>query len=88
MTHTVNYPKFLRVAEVPSYNSHLDTPWIKGELVKVAPIEEQVPNPKTGYDCETFRRGFVVVYRRGRDGKWSDRRVQEWKTFERIKLLN
>ena len=51
-----NLPKFLMVNSTPetySHNKHLLKPYKKGEIVKVAPFEEQVRN--STYDHMTPR---------------------------------
>lgn len=89
-------PKFLVVNGEPEskpYNKHLLKPWKKGEIVKVAPIEEQVPNRK--YDdtfkfakpitLENFRKCYVKVIRKDEEGKWTLTYTAGWDQFE---LLN
>lgn len=90
------WPKFLTVNGIPesrSVNKHLLKPWKKGEIVKVAPMEEQVPNRK--YDDlskgsepitdKKFKEHYVKVIRKDNTGAWSLVYVDNWEIFD---LLN
>lgn len=90
-------PKFLMVNEKPekkTWNKYLLKPFVKGEIVKVAPFEEQKRNSK--YDDkfqnykpntnpEHFRERYVVVYRKDDEGKWSLKYSQDWGSFDLLK---
>lgn len=94
ITEKGKLPKFLIVNGVPetlSYNKHLLKPWKKGELVKVAPFEEQVRNNK--YDDQLkyvkpdndplhFRQKFVKVIRKDEEGNWSLVYTAGWDIFD------
>ena len=96
ITNKEKLPKFLVVNKEPeskTYNKHLIRPWKKGEIVKVAPFEEQVPNRK--YDDKfkyvktmsdkDFRKRFVKVFRKNDDGKWNLVFVKDWSSFDLLK---
>ena len=89
-------PKFLQVSQwqiSQSYNKYLPNPYKLGEVVKVAPIEEQKPNRE--YDdrftrveklsIEKWRSLYCAIYRRDEDGKFTHRCVLEWKALEFLK---
>ena len=83
ITSKEKLPKFLVVNDVPektSHNKHILKPYKKGEMVKVAPFEEQVRCDKyddvfkyfkPNNDPEYFRQRYVVVYRKDDDGKFT-----------------
>ena len=87
-------PKFLVVNDEPentTHNKHLLKPYKKGEIVKVAPFEEQVRCDK--YDdmfkfCKPdnnplhFRSKYVVVYRKDDNGKFTLKYTESWKSFD------
>lgn len=87
-------PKFLIVNEVPekySYNKYLLKPWKKGELVKVAPFEEQVRNSKFDHtfkyvvpetDPDYFRKRYVRVIRKDENGEWTLKYAAGWEIFD------
>lgn len=88
ITNERDLPKFLIVNDVPekqSYNKYLLKPWAKGELVKVAPIEEQVSSPFAGTPTEQFRKRYVKVIRKDDNGKWTLVYTADWKYFELLK---
>ena len=79
------YPKFLKVNDVApkeSWNKYLPKPWVEGEVVRVAPAEEQVSSPSVGTPTEIWRKQYVKVIRKDDEGKWTLKHVHEWKTFE------
>lgn len=67
-------PKFLRVvSDIDKkfrVNKFFIRPLVPGEIVKVAPLEEQVPDKDSMTDVENFRKKYVVVYRKSSDGSW------------------
>ena len=87
-------PKFLVVNDVPektSHNKHLLKPYKKGEIVKVAPFEEQVRCDKYDHmfkyvkpdnDPERFRQKYVVVYRKDENGKFTLKYTNGWDSFD------
>lgn len=78
--------KFLRVKEdiaKVKWNKYLLRPFRAGEIVKVAPIEEQIPTSKD-MTIQMFRRNYVVVYRKDDEGKWTERYVNGWSIFEEL----
>lgn len=91
-------PKFLVVngePETKPWNKHLLKPWKKGEVVKVAPIEEQVRNSdyddkfqyvKPNNDPMWFRKRYVVVYRKDENGKWTLKYTQGWESFDLLTI--
>ena len=99
ITEKEKLPKFLIVNGVPetqSYNKHLLKPWKKGELVKVAPFEEQVRNDK--YDDQLkyvkpdnnplhFRQKYVKVIRKDDNGEWTLTYIAGWEYFDMLKLI-
>lgn len=83
-----NLPKFLVVNEEPekrSYNKHLLKPWKKGELVKVAPFEEQVSHPTVNSTPADFRRKYVKVIRKDENGEWALVYTAGWDIFNLLK---
>lgn len=65
------------------WNRYLLKPYKPGEIVKVAPIEEQVSS--TGkVSNENFRRNYVTVYRKDDNGKWSIKYVNGWDLFREL----
>lgn len=97
ITEKEKLPKFLIVNGVPetqSYNKHLLMPWKKGELVKVAPFEEQVRNSnyddqlkyvKPDNDPLNFRQKYVKVIRRDENGEWTLTYTAGWNIFDMLK---
>lgn len=91
-------PKFLVVNKEPEtkpWNKHLLKPWKEGEVVKVAPFEEQVRNDK--YDDMfkyvkpdnnpwNFRKRYVVVYRKDDEGKWTLKYTEGWASFNQLTI--
>lgn len=87
-------PKFLIVNGVPetqSYNKYLIKPWKKGELVKVAPFEQQVRNSKYDHmfkyvepetDPNYFRKRYVRVIRKDENGEWTLNYCAGWENFD------
>lgn len=94
ITSKEKLPKFLVVNDEPEkmhHNKHLLKPYKKGEMVKVAPFEEQVRCDK--YDdmfkfCKPdnnplhFRSKHVVVYRKDDNGKSTLKYTESWKSFD------
>lgn len=79
------YPKFLRVNNVNpslSWNKYLLKPYEVGEVVKVAPIEEQFPARKDMMPLQLFRQKFVKVYRKDESKEYKLPYVASWETFE------
>lgn len=90
-------PKFLLVNAIPEkmpFNRFLNEPWKKGELVKVAPFEEQCRNSR--YDDRfqyvrpnnnpaSFRHRFVKVFRKDAAGQFTIQYVARWEFFEPLK---
>jgi hypothetical protein len=79
------YPKFLKCNEIIKrwgWNKYLPKPWVIGELVKVAPEEEQHSHPIVGSSDAVFRRQYVVVYRKDNYGKFTLRQTAEWRQFD------
>ena len=94
ITSKEKLPKFLVVndeAQKMPYNKHLLKPYKKGEMVKVAPFEEQVRCDKyddvfkyfkPNNDPEYFRKRYVVVYRKDDNGKFTLKYTESWKNFD------
>lgn len=92
-------PKFLVVNREPEskpWNKHLLKPFKKGEIVKVAPFEEQVRNSKyddtfhfskPNNDPEFFRKRYVVVYRKDDEGKWTLKYTEGWNSFDLLTII-
>lgn len=88
------YPKFLKVNSIPvnrDVNKHLIKPWRLGEIVKVAPMEEQVRDSsidhmfrysKQNDNPEWFRKRYCVVYRKDENGEWKLKYTESWKSFD------
>lgn len=79
------YPKFLRcngTIKGCKWNNYLLKPWVEGELVKVAPEEEQKPHPSSDMSISSFRRQYIVIYRKNEEGKFSLRYTESWKQFD------
>lgn len=87
-------PKFLMVNDNPEKmycNRFLPKPYKQGEIVKVAPEEEQHRCKdyddkfrfiKPGDDDDAnFKKRYVVIYRKGNTGKFDHKCVQEWKNL-------
>lgn len=80
------WPKFLRVngaMERVNSNKHLLKPWVKGEVVKVLPYEEQ--KGTCGDPEERFRRTYVRVLRKDDEGKWTLTYTWNWTIFDTLK---
>lgn len=88
-------PKFLRAnSYLPSrrYNKYFLKPYTFGELVKVAPWEEQVMSklifeivkyPELiDKDPNYFREKYVVIYRKDDEGNWSIKNTMPWCAFD------
>lgn len=100
ITKKEKLPKFLMVnekAESDKRNKYLLKPWRKGEVVKVAPFEEQIRSNKLdseftlftpNQDPQWFRERYVVVYRKDDDGKWSLKYTESWESFNLLKKKN
>lgn len=90
ITKKEKLPKFLVVnAEAPSksWNKYLLKPYEKGEIVKVAPFEEQVPHPSVRTEPEQFRKIYVVIYRKDEQGKWTLKSTQGWESFDLLTAI-
>lgn len=99
ITKKEKLPKFLVVnAEAPSktWNKYLLKPYKKGEIVKVAPFEEQVRCDKYDHmfqyckpnnDPEHFRKRYVVIYRKDEQGKWSLKYTEGWESFDLLTTI-
>lgn len=59
-------------------------PWNPGELVKVAPEDEQHSHPIVGTSDEKFRERYVVVYRKDKNGKFTVRNTADWNQFDNL----
>lgn len=90
MTPMLKYcPKMLRVNHIPeqrSINKHLLKPWAAGEIVRVAPEQEQ-ENAAQQSTTPNFRKRYLVVYRRDENGKFTLRYVEPWESFDIIKAI-
>ena len=98
ITKKEKLPKFLVVngePETKPWNKHLLKPWKKGEVVKVAPFEEQVRNDKyddkfqfckPNNDPEHFRQRFVKVIRKDENGQWSLEYTEGWRSFDLLTI--
>jgi hypothetical protein len=90
------FPKFLRnngnVTKNWSWNKFLSIPWVPGEIVKIASMEEQKPNNKYDntfkyckpYTLKQWRKLFVKVIRRDKNGKFTIKQTAEWIQFEKL----
>ena len=99
ITKKEKLPKFLVVNGEPEskpWNKHLIKPFKKGEIVKVAPFEEQVRNDKyddkfqfskPNNDPEWFRQRYVVVYRKDEEGKWTLKYTEGWNSFDLLTTI-
>lgn len=79
------YPKYLKVTDIVnswSWNKYLPIPWKQGELVKVAPEGEQHSSKYVNSPDKVFRKGYVVIYRKDAEGKFTIRQTGEWRQFE------
>lgn len=88
-------PAFVMVnaeAEKKPWNNFLPKPWKKGEVVKLASINEQHESqqyddyfnyiPAKKGNSIKFRLKFAVIFRKGDDGKFSQRFVTEWANLD------
>lgn len=94
ITNKDKLPKFLIVNDIPekrSCNKHLLKPYRKGEIVKVAPFEEQQRNTKyddqfqfekPNNDPNWFRERYVVIYRKDENGKFTLKYTEGWESFD------
>ena len=99
ITKKEKLPKFLVVNGEPEskpWNKHLLKPFKKGEIVKVAPFEEQVRNSEyddtfkfcqLNNDPEHFRKRYVVVYRKDDEGKWTLKYTEGWQSFDLLTTI-
>lgn len=88
ITEKEKLPKFLMVIdgiEKKPWNRFLIKPYSNGEVVKVAPFEEQVPHPSVNTTPEKFRNRYVVVYRKDAEGKWTLKYTEGWEVFDLLK---
>ena len=94
ITSKEKLPKFLVVNDEPekkSHNKHLLKPYKKGEIVKVAPFEEQVRCDKYDHVFKYgkpdnnplhFRSKYVVVYSKDENGKFTLKYTNGWDSFD------
>jgi len=94
VTKEKDLPKFLIVNGEPekaSHNKWLLKPYKKGEVVKVAPFEEQVRCDKYDHmfkfikpnnNPSHFRSKYVVVYRKDENGKFTLKYTKGWDSFD------
>lgn len=93
ITNKDKLPKFLIVNDISekrSWNKHLLKPYQKGEIVKVAPFEEQQRNTKyddpyrfkPNNDPNWFRERYVVIYRKDENGKFTLKYTESWESFD------
>ena len=94
ITSKEKLPKFLVVNDEPektSHNKHLLKPYKKGEIVKVAPFEEQVRCDKYDHVFKYgkpdnnplhFRSKYVVVYRKDENGKFTLKYTNGWDSLD------
>lgn len=92
-------PKFLVISNAQvqkSSNKYLLKPYRKGEIVRVAPSEEQKPNHEFDQmttrveHCtdEFWKEHYVKILRKGDDGKFSLPYVISWDGVEVMKKFN
>lgn len=78
------WPSFLRIIpdidRVLPHTRYLLRPLQGGELVKVLPLAEQIP--EGGFSAEAFKARFVRVVRRDDAGRWSDKYTLDWSGVE------
>lgn len=90
MTPMLKYcPKVLRVNHIPEQrriNNYLLKPWVAGEIVRVAPEQEQETAAQQS-TTPNFRKRYLVVYRKDENGKFSLRYVEPWESFDIIKAI-
>lgn len=82
-----SWPKFLRVngtMERVNFNKYLLKPWVKGEIVKVLPFDDQKNTVGDAPD-EKFRKRYVSVVRKDENGKWCLKYTWNWDIFETLK---
>lgn len=84
-------PKFLVVNKTPTkrdFNKHLLKPFVEGEIVRVAPLEEQRPHPDVkDMTVASFRKNYVKVIRKDDFGKWSLVYTTEWNFFDLLTTI-
>lgn len=87
-----NLPNFLIVSNDlinKSYNQYLLLPFKKGEVVKVAPFEEQKPSERLPESVGWFKLRYLKVYRKNEiSGKFDIPYVESWNSFEVLKKKN
>lgn len=86
ITNREKWPKFLVVNDIPEqrvWNKYLLKPYKKGEIVKVAPFDEQKRDDAFD-DPLRFRQRYVVVYRKVENGKFTLKYIQDWKSFDSL----
>ena len=79
------YPRFLkcdRIRSANTWNKYLLKPYTEGEIVKVAPMEEQHSTLNTS--DEVFRQKYVKVYRKDEDNNYTLPYVCDWGMFRTI----
>lgn len=82
-----SWPKFLRVngtMERVNFNKYLLKPWVKGEIVRVLPFDDQ-KNAVGDNSDEKFRKRCVSVMRKDENGKWTLKYTWNWEIFETLK---
>jgi len=86
-------PKFIVVngeSEKTSWNKHLLKPLMKGEIVRVSPYSEQIPDNKYDgslkyakpYTVKRFKEKFVKVIRKDDKGKWTLPYILGWENVD------
>lgn len=89
------FPKFLitnQECEKGSWNKYILFPWKNKEIVRVEDIALQIPNhkydknfkyvePTTNSD---FKKKYVRVIRKDKEGKWTIHQTGEWSYFEML----
>jgi len=82
------YPKFLRCNDEVkswSWNKYLPMPWTPGELVKVADEAEQHSSKYVNLPDSVFRKSYVVIYRKDKQGEFTIKQTGEWRQFDELK---
>ena len=88
ITNVKNLPKFLvvnSIAEKNSWNKYLPYPYKAGEIVMVAPAEQQVSSKYVNSTPEKFRIHYFKIIRKDETNKWNYVCVIEWREVEMLK---
>jgi hypothetical protein len=68
-------PLFVRIKKIPWWNDSITKPYQQGELCKVMPLKEQVPQHNQGSKCpistRDFRHQYIRVLRKDSKGKFT-----------------